>query len=144
MGAAGSALAENEKYLDSIEGKLKKFDASWQTLSATLISSDVIKIVVDIGTMFVDTLSWVIDELGTFGLALTTIPLGVFASKIKIVSETFDVLKSAFKATAGRVALMTLIICPPYRDGNIERTEYSVRRYEENGLRFYNLCKWCA
>lgn len=37
--AAGSALAENEKYLDSIAGKISKFNATFQEFSITLINS---------------------------------------------------------------------------------------------------------
>lgn len=48
--AAGSALAENEKHLDSIEGKVSKFKATFQELSTTLIDSNFVKQIVDFGT----------------------------------------------------------------------------------------------
>lgn len=56
--AAGSALAENEKYLDSIEGKIANFKASFESLSTNLISSDLIKFIVDIGTGILDILNY--------------------------------------------------------------------------------------
>lgn len=41
--SAGSALAENEKYLDSINGKLSVLKASYQELSANILESGFIK-----------------------------------------------------------------------------------------------------
>lgn len=48
--AAGSALAENEKYLDSIQGKISQFKAVFETFSQNLISSGLIKTVVSFAT----------------------------------------------------------------------------------------------
>lgn len=48
--AEGSALKENEAYLDSIQGRIDLFTNSLQTLWMNLLNSDVIKGVVDIGT----------------------------------------------------------------------------------------------
>lgn len=55
--SAGSALAENEKYLSSIEGKISVFKASFETLSSSLFNSDLIKGVVDLGTALVNVLN---------------------------------------------------------------------------------------
>ena len=66
-GSAGSALAENEKYLESIEGHISKFKASFEALSETVINSDITKMVIDIGTFFLDAANSVfklIDALG--------------------------------------------------------------------------------
>lgn len=43
----GSAVAENEKYLDSIDGKINKLKASYEDLSSSLLNSGAIKFVVD-------------------------------------------------------------------------------------------------
>lgn len=48
--SAGSALAENEKYLESIEGKISQFKAVFETFSQNLISSGLIKFIVELGT----------------------------------------------------------------------------------------------
>lgn len=50
LNSAGSALKENEKVLASIEGRIKKFKASFEDLSMTLFSTDLIKSTVDMGT----------------------------------------------------------------------------------------------
>ena len=83
--ADGSALAENEKYLDSIQGKIDKFNNAVQTMWSNTLDDEVVKLFVDLGTIFVN---WITD-LGLiktllFG-ALTY--LSVFAqSKIDFAS----------------------------------------------------------
>lgn len=73
--SAGSAMAENEKYLDSINGRVAEFKATLEQLSNTLIGSDFIKQVVDIGTALLNVLNLlakVIDALGGLHTALAT------------------------------------------------------------------------
>ena len=60
MNAEGSALEENEKYLDSIQGRIDLFNNAIQTMWSTELDSDVIKLFVDLGTSLVK----VIDKLG--------------------------------------------------------------------------------
>ena len=45
--SAGSALQENEKYLDSIKGKLDQLKASWEQLSNSLLGNGVVKGLID-------------------------------------------------------------------------------------------------
>lgn len=47
--AAGSALAENEKYLDSIEGKVSILKSTFETTSWNIINSELVKGVLDFG-----------------------------------------------------------------------------------------------
>lgn len=54
--SAGSALAENEKYLDSINGKIAQFETAFQTLSQDAIDNDFVKFIIDIGTGLVNIL----------------------------------------------------------------------------------------
>ena len=55
--SAGSALKENEKYLDSINGKIAEFKATFEELSMTLIDSDFVKQVIEFGTGLLDVLN---------------------------------------------------------------------------------------
>lgn len=91
--SAGSALAENEKYLDSIQGKIQKFQAAWQALSSSIISSDLIKIVVDSSRLFVEGVTWMIDTLGGLSLAIGAVPIALFVSKLKPVAEVLTAVK---------------------------------------------------
>lgn len=55
--ASGSALAENEKYLDSINGKVAQFKAAFEELSLNIFDSEMVKGVVDFGTGLLDILN---------------------------------------------------------------------------------------
>lgn len=110
--SAGSALAENEKYLDSIQGKIQKFQASWQALSASVINTGLVKGIVDAGRLFVEAITWMTDNLGGFGVAIIAVPTAHFISKIKQVAEVLDSVKSVFKSFAGG-AKMTLPMNTP-------------------------------
>ena len=44
MNSAGSALNENEKYLDSINGKVAQFQAAFEKLSASFVNSGLVKV----------------------------------------------------------------------------------------------------
>lgn len=77
--SAGSALNENEKYLDSINGKIARSQAAFEKLSASFISSGFVKGVVDGGTDILETLTAIIDTLGSFPTLISTITGAVTA-----------------------------------------------------------------
>lgn len=59
--AAGSATLENEKYLDSINGKLAIMQANFEALSSSIIDSDIIKWVLDLGNGIMAFVNWMND-----------------------------------------------------------------------------------
>lgn len=52
--AEGSAAQEQAVYLDSIQGRLETMSNAWQKLADTTLSSDFLKILIDIGTALID------------------------------------------------------------------------------------------
>lgn len=73
MESAGSAMAENEKHLDSINGKIEIFKATFEELALNFINSDFIKGVVDFGTGLLNVLNAVaklVDALGGLNTVL--------------------------------------------------------------------------
>lgn len=76
QGAAGSALAENEKQLDSINGKINQFKANFEALSASMIDSDLTKGVIGIGSDTLSGLTDLINTLGALPTLLATISAG--------------------------------------------------------------------
>lgn len=64
--AAGSALKENEKYLDSIQGKIDQFNNALQSMWNNTLNSDLVKLFVNFGTVLVKT----IDSVGLLQTAL--------------------------------------------------------------------------
>ena len=53
MDSSGSAIAENEKYLDSIQGKIDLFNNSLQTMWMNFIDSKTVKNIVSLGTALI-------------------------------------------------------------------------------------------
>lgn len=79
--ATGSAMAENEQYLDSIAGKTSQFKASFEELSSSVLNSDFLKNLISGGTTLLDILNKIIDGLGTIPVLFTTITGALSASK---------------------------------------------------------------
>lgn len=74
LGSEGSATTELGKWQESIEAKLLKLKASWQSFAQTFMSSDFLKGGIDALTTLVDILESLIDNFGILG----TIGLGAF------------------------------------------------------------------
>lgn len=93
--SAGSALAENEKYLDSIAGKVSTFKATFEELSVMLINSEFVKQIVDFGTGLLNVLNAVAKLIDSIG-GLNTVLMGTAGiiaaikldSLIKLISVT--------------------------------------------------------
>ena len=76
MNSMGSAAVENEKYLDSINGGIALFKASFEELSMAVIDSDLVKFVVDFGTAILNALTQVatfMEKLGGLKTALIAV-----------------------------------------------------------------------
>lgn len=79
--ASGSALAENEKYLDSINGKISLYQASFEKLSATVVNSDFVKGVIDFGTNTLEMLNGITESLGTMPTLIAAITAAITAAR---------------------------------------------------------------
>ena len=80
--SAGSALKENEKYLDSINGKIAEFKATFEELSMTLIDSEFVKHVIEWGTGLLNVLNVlakIIDKVGGLNTVLV-VTVGILAT----------------------------------------------------------------
>ena len=87
--AAGSATAENEKYLESIAGKLDVLKAKFESFSNTFLSSGLVKGIIDIGSGILTAC----DYLAKFNLLLpVTIML---INLIKAAKMYVEVAKSS-------------------------------------------------
>lgn len=72
LNAEGSAMQEQERWMESLEAKTQQFEAAFQSLSTTVLDSDLLKWFVDFGTGTVKVIDTVIDKIGSLG----TIGLG--------------------------------------------------------------------
>lgn len=93
--SVGSAMRENEKYLDSIEGKISQLQAAFETLSNDFIGSDIIKELVDIATQIIKVIDKVIKLSNAIG-GLKTVLLwfGAYSAYTGILKFT-DILSKA-------------------------------------------------
>lgn len=66
LSSSGSAMRENSKYLDSINGRMAVLGASFERLSKTFINSDFIKFLIEIATAVID----VVNNLGLLNTSL--------------------------------------------------------------------------
>ena len=116
--SAGSALAENAKYLDSINGKIATMQASFQKLSTNMLDSSVVKAFYSVITAVLDAINYVNDATGGLVSNITLITAAVLGlvlafnvlkasalsgviSSIGVAITTLGELVSSFFVTAG-------------------------------------------
>ena len=90
MESAGSAASENAKVLDSIQGHMQKLSSAWEKLSKSIISSDLIKFIVDLGA---ELLELVNNDITKFLIKFVAISMAV-----KGLASGFKLLTVAIKA----------------------------------------------
>lgn len=107
LNSEGSALAENEKYLDSIQGRIDNLKNSFQTLSTDLMSSGAVKTAVSSLTGIVNAVDKVSSSLGSLGTVVAGVGIAKF---LKDVVSASGGIKSFSDATtaAGMVAGETI------------------------------------
>lgn len=66
--ASGSALEENEKYLDSIDGKLEQLTNKAQQLASVTFDTDFLKNVISSLTTILDLVTKLVDSFGAGSL----------------------------------------------------------------------------
>ena len=77
LNSENSALRENETYLDSIQGKIDKFNNTLQTMWMNFLDTDVVKLIVEAGTGLVG----LIDKVGLLRVAFVGLMTYLNASK---------------------------------------------------------------
>lgn len=100
--SAGSAAREQERYLESVQGKLAVLKSAWQELSQTTLDSDVVKGVLDLANAFVKLMNATGGLIPTLGLLAAAVLTIKTVSKIDWATDfQFKItgLASAFKAT---------------------------------------------
>lgn len=89
LNAAGSATKENEKYLESIRGKLTQLKSSFESLSDSVMNSDVIKFGVDRITDFIDALDWMTQTFTPIPGLITAAGVALNSLNIKAFDLSF-------------------------------------------------------
>lgn len=86
-GSDGSAMREQENYMQSIQYSIDRFKATFQELSTTVIGSDFLKGFIDAGSQVLEVITNLIDKFGILGTVLTGISL---TKGISSLTKNFD------------------------------------------------------
>ena len=101
LNSSGSAMRENETYMQSLQAKLNQLDSAFQKFSTDLMKSDIPKFFVDLATAFVDGA----DNAVKFAGALPTLTAAI--SGVLSVMQMSGKLKNG----AGKVNMPSYICC---------------------------------
>ncbi len=101
LNSSGSAMRENETYMQSLQAKLNQLDSAFQKFSTDLMSSEIPKFFVDLATIFVDGA----DSAVKFAGALPTLTAAI--SGVLSVMQMSGKLKNG----AGKVNMPSYICC---------------------------------
>ena len=107
MNSQGSSIRENEKYLDSIEGKIQAFQSAWEQLSYHVMSSDFIKGVIDLGTDLIKILDTLVQKIGTVPTLLGLLGTAFGAMKLGKLASNFLGITNAIEGAAEATNAMT-------------------------------------
>lgn len=69
--SAGSAMQEQERWMESLEAKTQQLEAAFQSLSTTVFDSNFLKVLVDSGITLTNVLDTVIDKIGVIPTLIT-------------------------------------------------------------------------
>lgn len=109
MNSAGSAYAENEKWLDSIEGKTYQFTNALETMWGNLIDSNTIKSFIDFGTTAVKILDTIPGRITAILLAIKGIAKFKGFSLKGLGLETLTSLTNLSSVTASLTSLQNVM-----------------------------------
>lgn len=101
LNSSGSAMRENETYMQSLQAKLNQLDSAFQKFSTDLMKSDIPKFFVDLATVFFDGA----DNAVKFAGALPTLTAAI--SGVLSVMQMSGKLKNG----AGKVNMPSYVCC---------------------------------
>lgn len=104
--SAGSAMAENEKYLDSVQGKIDIMQASFEALSAKFMSGDLLKFFIEGATgalNLANGIAEIVESLGGLKTVLIAVSGIVLAMKLDAFKGMFLKIGSSITGFAGKM-----------------------------------------
>lgn len=123
MESSGSAMAENAKWLDSIEGKTYQFTNALQTMWSNILDSEMIKGFLDFGTNAIEFL-----DTGT-GKVVALVAAYKMLSKFKgfTIGGLFNGLKQSLSQI--NTSSFALDILPKATTSNVQEVTNSISKY---------------
>ncbi len=102
INSMGSAMEENEKYLESIDGKMQRLASSTEMFWKNFVDSSTIKMFVD----SLNTIIQIIDKLVNNSYGSFIVKSIALIGVISLVTKSFNFLKNSLVGTALQVALL--------------------------------------
>lgn len=109
----GSALRENEVFMDSIQGKVNQLQTAWQQLSTTTISSDFVKSLVDGATQivkFADACGGLLPVVIALGTAFALLKFTPLISGLETLSLTIAGMIPVCNTLTGSVIALNTVL----------------------------------
>lgn len=111
--SAGTAYAENEKYLNSLKGHIAQLETTWQSLSNDVLDSAFVKGLVDGLTNVLDTTDDIVKTIGTLPTLLAGIAAALSLIKNKGIftvddSNKIQLLGNNLAGTKTRISELSL------------------------------------
>ena len=100
----GSATTENEKRMDSLQGKVQQLQSAWQDFARNTIDGEVVKSILSLGT---NILNFANSDLGRFITVLATATAAVIAFKKVLTVENLLKFAGSFTSLTKAVAAGT-------------------------------------
>ena len=139
LNAEGSALKENETYLDSIQGRIDLFNNAVQTLWMNALDSEALKIIIDFGTALVkiaDTAGPISTLIGVFtGIktAISSVKTQLDAVKngtFKFFGSLSESAKSSTKNANAQASAIQGVVSATEKETNATKDKVKVKQKE--------------
>ena len=105
--SAGSAMRENEVYLESIQGSINRFIAAFQNMSNTVLDSGFVKAIVDVGTAIINLTDSVIGFTGAAPAFATAIAsfgaIKMFSGPVQEISQLLELARTNTEQQIGYI-----------------------------------------
>lgn len=108
LNSEGSALRENEKYINSITGRIERLNTSWQDFTNSLLSSDVFKGIISFITAIVNGMNTIPGKIALIVSSVTLLIMAIITFKRQIVAAGIAV--KGFLTSLGPIGWITLAI----------------------------------
>lgn len=115
-GAEGTAAAENEKFMASLQGKINSLTTAWQALSNSFLKSDFLGGLIDGLTGALEVLDTLVSTFGTLPTLATALSAVLSVKGI----GAFKVMDGQIKMFGGSITSVT---------GNIQKMTTAISRY---------------
>ena len=105
--SAGSAMRENEVYLESIQGSINRFIAAFQNMSNTVLDSGFVKGIVDVGTAIINLTDSIIGFTGAAPAFATAIAsfgaIKMFSGPVQEISQLLELARTNTEQQIGYI-----------------------------------------